>query len=422
MKLLMTGEELMTGDIVDSNSALMAERLFALGIRIAEKATLGDDLYELTSAMQRLTQGADVVIVNGGLGPTSDDLTAEALAALLGRPIVEHPEALAHLHRWCEARNSQLNDANRKQAMLPQGVEIIPNPTGSAVGFKVDVAGCRIYCTPGVPHELSAMLDAHILPELAQWSGAAGQVARIRFSVFGYGEASLQHYLRTRLGAWPEQVVIGYRASVPVLELKLHVLRAEDRHLLDLCAERIRHLLGAHIVSEQMQSMASVVQELLVRQGRKVTVAESCTGGLIASLLTAVPGASLVFDAGFVTYSNAMKTRLLGVSERTLASEGAVSEAVVREMLQGALTHSRADLGVAVSGIAGPDGGSEDKPVGTVWIAWGSADAIQSRCLLFPVGRVMFQKLVATLALDLVRRQCLGCADVPVYFLERKPK
>lgn len=422
LSLLMTGEELMTGDIVDSNSAMMADQLFGLGIKIVEKVTLGDDLHALTDALRRLSLDNDVVIVNGGLGPTTDDLTAEALAAFLGKPLVEHPVALAHLEEWCVRRNFQLNDANRKQAILPQGVTIIPNSTGSAVGFKADVVGCRIYCTPGVPSELKNMMLEQILPELAQWVGAERQVARHRFSVFGYGEASLQHYLKAQLRDWPEQVVIGYRASVPVLELKLHVLKAGDKPLLDAGVQQIRQLLGEHIVSEQMQPIASVVKDLLLAQGKTVTFAESCTGGLIAAMLTEVPGASAVFNAGFVTYSNAMKTDMLGVEASVLERDGAVSEAVVRQMLSGALARSRADLGVAVSGIAGPDGGSEDKPVGTVWLAWGSADNIRAQKLFFPMGRKMFQQIVAALALDLIRRDLLGSTQTPVYMLERKAR
>lgn len=422
VSLLMTGDELMTGDIVDSNSAMMADQLFGLGIKIVEKVTLGDELHALTEALHRLSLCNDVVIVNGGLGPTTDDLTAEALAAMLGVPLVEHAEALTHLHDWCARRNYPLNEANRKQALLPQGVAIIPNSTGSAVGFKADVVGCRIYCTPGVPSELKPMMLDHIIPELERWIGPERQVARHRFSVLGYGEAGLQQYLKAHLHNWPEAVVIGYRASVPVLELKLHVTKAEDRPLLETAIAQIREVLGAHIVSETMQPIASVVKDLLLAQGKKVTFAESCTGGLIASMLTEVPGSSAVFDAGFVTYSNAMKTEMLGVERAVLERDGAVSEAVVRQMLSGALARSHADLGVAVSGIAGPDGGSDDKPVGTVWLAWGSADNIRAHKLFFPTGRKMFQQVVAALALDLIRRDLLGSMQTPVYLIERKAR
>ena len=420
LNLLLTGNELMTGDTLDSNSAMIAQLCFDQGIQVAAKSTIGDDFEQLVSEIKRLSQHAEVLIINGGLGPTSDDLTAAALARVLELPLVEHPQALQHLHSWCEQRNYPLTDANRKQAILPQGIELIANEVGSAVGFKATYQGCLLMCTPGVPHELKRMLQNHILPELNTLLPAHIQPKRVRFHVFGFGEANLQQLIKEQCADWPESLELGFRASMPLLEIKLKVNAREDYPLLESWTEKLRALLGAHIVTEDERSLAKVVIDLLAERKQTVTCAESCTGGKIASMLTEVAGSSQVFEAGFVTYANHIKHQVLGVSESSLQTHGAVSEAVVREMLSGALRTSGADLGVSVSGIAGPSGGSDEKPVGTVWLAWGSQSKMHSHCFYFPGNRAFFQRIVSALALDLIRRELLGIDEPADYFQTRR--
>jgi nicotinamide-nucleotide amidase len=417
VSLLLTGNELMSGDIVDSNSAVLAEKLGRYGCAVHYKATVGDDLSVLKNEIARIAAFSDVLIVNGGLGPTVDDLTAEALAGVLNMPLVENTEAMTQLQAWCEQKNIAFNEANRKQAILPKGVEIIPNATGSAPGFLVKVSDCEVYCTPGVPSELFCMFDEQILPRLKLQQGAA--LKRYRFRVFGMGESGIQQRLLKSGLKIPEGIELGFRASVPMLELKLQAIKEEDYPLLEQAARAAKDLFGAHIVTEDERTIAHVVKDILLEQGKRVTFAESCTGGLISSMMTELDGASQVFDAGFVTYSNEMKTRMLGVSGATLTEFGAVSEQVVREMLHGALENSGADLGVAVSGVAGPSGGTKDKPAGTVWVAWGSLDDIHAHCFYFPIDRKRFQVIVAALAFDLLRRELLSVADEAVYMKER---
>ena len=420
INLLLTGNELMTGDTLDSNSAMIAQLCFDQGIQVAAKSTISDDFNLLVSEIQRLSQHAEVLIINGGLGPTSDDLTAEALAKVLDLPLAVHPQALAHLESWCKKRNYPLTESNRKQAFLPKGIELIANELGSAVGFKASYQGCLILCTPGVPHELKAMLQMQILPSLSAMLPSHIQPKRERFRVFGFGEANLQQLIHERFPDWPDQLELGFRASMPLLELKLKVDARHDYPLLDSWAGKLRTLLGAHIVTEDERSLAQVVIDLLLVRGLKVTCAESCTGGKIASMLTEVAGASQVFEAGFVTYANTIKQQVLGVTEASLEQYGAVSEAVVREMLSGALRVSGASLGVAVSGIAGPAGGTADKPVGTVWLAWGSAQNMHAHEFYFPGNRQFFQKIVAALALDLIRRELLAIDEPADYFQTRR--
>jgi nicotinamide-nucleotide amidase len=420
LQLLMTGNELMSGVTVDSNSAMIAQKLEPLNLRVHARLTIGDELGQICAEIARLAADCDVLLVNGGLGPTRDDLTAEALARVAGVPLAEHPQALAHLEAWCGRRSLALNAANRKQAWLPAGCTIIPNAVGSAVGFRLRLGDCEVVCTPGVPGELRLMLDEQILPWLAERYPLREPVVITRFQVFGFGESGLQQRISEEIPDWPAEIELGFRAGAPLLELKVSSFTAADATARRECEARVRALLGDHLVGMGETTLARCVVELLAARGARVTTAESCTGGLLATLLTEVPGASRVFEAGYVTYADHIKQRALGVHEATLAAHGAVSEAVVREMAEGALRESGADHALALSGIAGPDGGTPEKPVGTVWIAWGQAGAIQAVELYFPVARKLFQTMAAATALDLLRRELLGATTPPRYFRERR--
>ena len=413
--LLLTGDELMSGDTVDSNSAMIAQSLAARGHAVTEKITLGDDRTRLVTALQRTAGHARILVMNGGLGPTQDDLTAELVAAAAGVQLVLHPDAERHVRDWCADRSIEPNGANLKQAWLPEGATIIHNPRGSALGFAIEVNGTLILTTPGVPSELRAML-----PEVCERIVAAiggGEIHRVRLQTFGIGESTIQALIDDDDAPWPESVVLGYRAGMPQLEMKLTAAAASPE--VDECHQTLERLFGDHIIGEDDATLAGALQQVLRDQGKKMVTAESCTGGLIASMLTAEPGSSSVFEAGFVTYANSIKRSLLGVSEASLETDGAVSETVVKQMLVGALAESGADIGIAVSGVAGPDGGSEEKPVGTVWLAWGPADSIHTLRTVLPADRAMFQKLVAAAGLDLIRRQLLGLPKLPHYFSRR---
>lgn len=412
IQMLLTGSELMSGDTVDSNSALVGQRLGELGITLERKITLDDDLDALTAAIREISTDADILIVNGGLGPTVDDLTAAALAAAAEVPLDENPRALAHIESWCEQRQIPMDAANRKQAQLPAGSDILPNSTGSAVGIAMTLGDCRVLCTPGVPGELRDMLNSmiedirHRHPDLE-----TRQILRLQ--TFGLGESAAQQCVADALLGWPQQISLGFRAGAPQMEIKLTAASDAEPGLQAQCREQLQSLFGDHIIGEGNATLAARVLELLSDRGRQITTAESCTGGLIASMLTRIPGSSAAFEAGFVTYSNRMKRDLLAVPEALLEAHGAVSEPVVRAMAEGALARSGADMAIAVSGIAGPEGGSAEKPVGTVWIAWGSADELHSCGLCWPVERGLFQTMVAAAGLDLIRRDLLQLPPLP---------
>ena len=421
VQLLLTGNEIMSGDTVDSNSAFIARRLQELALSVFRKVTVGDDVALLQQELSSMTENADLIIVNGGLGPTIDDLTSQVVAAVADVPLQQHPEALAHLESWCAKRNAPLNGANMKQAMLPAGASIIANPIGSAVGFEVTVKGCRIVCTPGVPSELFAMMD-DIMAGLSKQLQRPSGVNIVRLQTFGIGESTAQQLIADNIPDWPEDVELGFRAGAPQMEVKLTIASTSAAAAQQRCKAQLLDLLGYHVIGEGDTQLAQRVLELLRERGATLTSAESCTGGLIANMLTKIPGASDGFHAGFVTYHNAIKHSVLGVSEASLAQEGAVSETVVRQMALGALDKSGAEYAIAVSGIAGPDGGSAEKPVGTVWLAWGTAQNLQTHCLCWPVERSLFQTMAAAAALDMIRRTLLGTQEQPRYFEQRRAK
>lgn len=418
VNILLTGNELMNGDVIDTNSIMFANQLNDIGLGIVKKVTIADDLALLIREIQQLSQTADILIINGGLGPTIDDLTAQALAKACNVDLHLEPKAHLHLKSWANKRNITLNEPNLTQAHLPVGCEIIANATGSAVGFSMTFNNCLIICTPGVPSELKHMLAEEIIPTLQQLFPTESKKNLIRLQTFGVGESSLQALVNDKIPNWPTDIDIGFRAAMPMLELKLSAQCPESDKTLAHWQSKLQQLLGDHILSKgesKKQNVAEYLVPLLADANQTITVAESCTGGLIASQLTAIAGASNVFEAGFVSYSNKMKTKMLSVPSSTLNSHGAVSRETVIAMAVGALEKSQADYVIAVSGIAGPGGGTKDKPVGSVWIAWGDKKTIRTKYYCLPYTRQHFQQIVAARSLDLVRRLLISSNEIPYY-------
>lgn len=420
IQLLLTGNEIMSGHTLDSNSSLIAEQLSTVGQAVFRKVTIGDDLAQLTQEITDQSMSSDILIINGGLGPTTDDLTAEAMSAATNTPLKEHAKALSHVTNWCHKRQLQMNEANRKQAILPKGAAIIDNPTGSAVGFSCELNNCLVICTPGVPSELQGMMRESITTMIANRFPDHPAIATHRLQTFGIGESTLQERIRNECPNWPQEVELGFRAGLPLLEIKLTIRNPHHLPQQQACYQHLKNIIGDCIIGDDSASLASAVVSLLQEHQQTLCLAESCTGGQIASAITTVPGASQVFEAGFVTYSNAMKEKMLGVNPKLLIKHGAVSKAVVLAMAQGALTHSEASLGIAVSGIAGPDGGSTEKPVGTVYIAWGKSGKLNTLHLKLNAPRQWFQTMVTAICLDLIRRELLNIKGEPHYLQRYK--
>ncbi len=411
--LLLTGNELMSGDTVDSNSSTIAKALVDHGFDVHYKTTVGDEFSLLCEEMERLWSRYELVVVNGGLGPTSDDLTAEAMASVAGEELTENEEAKRQVAAWCERRGIRVSAANLKQAMLPSSASVLHNPVGSAPGIALSKQGRSLVATPGVPGELVAMLEGSVLEYLKRaFPQQRGRLVR-RLKTFGMGESAVQELVSRHAELWPERVTLGFRSGMPLLELKLEVDAESDLPQRDRAEALMNEWLGDSIVGENDDALPDLLVSLLHKSEAKLAVAESCTGGQIAAQLTSVPNASRVFDGGVVSYANAVKVNTLGVDPAIIEAHGVVSEPVVRQMAEGVLQEVGGTHAIAVSGIAGPGGGTPEKPVGTVCIAWGAADNLQTIEFCFPYGRALFQQYVSAIGLDLLRRCLLGQTEAP---------
>ncbi len=408
----------MSGDTVDTNSNYLAQSLKDLGLVPYIKKVVGDDQELLVSSMRELAAVSDVLVVNGGLGPTIDDLTATALAEAAEVSIARHPIALSTLEKWASQRGFNLTESNLKQADLPESCEIIANPHGSAPGFTLELRGCLVMCTPGVPSEFKPMVEAELLPRIRDRGDIAATSKITRLRLFGITESGLQDLINESFPDWPGEVDLGFRVQMPVIEIKIVTVGSSDNTLNDEWTARFTHRFGDYIIGRDSTRLSQALNLALLEANKKLAVAESCTGGAIAAAITSEPGSSTVFEAGFVVYSNEMKQQMLGVSPSTLERHGAVSEETVRELVTGALGVSGSDLALAISGIAGPSGGSDEKPVGTVWMAWGDHSTTKARKFFLPIPRHAFQRTATAIAMDLVRRQILGLSTDVDYFSE----
>lgn len=424
--VLMTGSELMSGDTIDTNSAMIAECLNPFGLVISRKITLGDDLTLLCEELNRLSSKHDLIIVNGGLGPTQDDLTAQALSHITQQPLTRHQKAHQHLQQWAAETNKPLNNANLKQAYLPNGCDILPNPIGTAVGIQIKHNRALILATPGVPNELGAMLTSTALNTVLSAYTDSDKPQTIKLRLFGLGESHIQQViddqilvLHPEIKAYLEHVEIGFRVQMPYVELKIipKIAAPNGNKMIQTTKAVLIEYFRDYIFGENDDTLPQILRQLLQKEQATLVTAESCTGGTIAAMLTQVSGASVVFHAGYITYSNAMKTAMLGVDVTLIEQHGAVSEPVVLAMAAGALTRSQSDYAIAVSGIAGPSGGSAEKPVGTVCIAWGRTEDLKSETLYFKAPRHTFQQYIAAAGLDLIRRTILDIESRPNYFL-----
>ncbi|NQU66284.1 MAG: CinA family nicotinamide mononucleotide deamidase-related protein [SAR324 cluster bacterium] len=423
LSLLLTGNELMSGEVTDTNSVFMAKELAMDGLAVDQKLIVGDRFSSITAALSRLTEESDIIIVNGGLGSTIDDLTASAAASVAGRKLLENSRAIEHIENRLAkkflAKNSPFYTQIKKQALIPELADLLDNPVGLALGFKLKIKRAICYFTPGVPHEMREMLRQSILPDIRLLFKLEPSVKTAHLNIIGLGESQIQQLIHNHISreVW-DRVQLGFRADLCSVELKLSINDPTAAAVLADTLTKVHDLLAGYVFSEG-HSLPEAVVDLLKKSMKRVAFAESCTGGLIASQITAVPGASDVFEAGIVSYSNKSKERLLNVSEVDIETFGAVSQEVVIGMVKGALAKTGADVAVAVTGVAGPTGGSVTKPVGTVYIGWGEAGNIQTRMLLIKRERTIFQQMVSAAALDLLRRYLLGLdADAIYYFDE----
>lgn len=411
--LLSTGDELTTGRVVDTNSNYLADKLNEIGIDVAAVLTVGDVPERLEWAWRTALGMADVVISTGGIGPTADDLTNEIVARVTGKQLVRDEESVAHMKRIFSSINRVMPENNLKQADIPETAEVVRNPLGTAPGFRMTVPqargnSCHLFVLPGVPREMKPMMEQSVIPWLEHNRGSDTIYAVRIFQTFGISESALDASVAGLIK--PEEARVAFRASFPQISMRVTVegRPGEAERRLEELSERVRQRVPNFIYAEGETSMEEVVAKLMVERGYKLAVAESCTGGLIGHRLTNVAGSSRFFLGDFVTYTNELKVNELGVRKETLKDHGAVSEECVIEMAAGARKRTGADIAIATSGVAGPDGGTADRPVGTVCIGLDGGELHTSRRYQLRGTRDWIKLLTSQVALDWLRRFALG--------------
>ncbi len=407
---LSVGDELICGQITDTNAGTIAEAVLNQGVRVQRHMTVGDSEPDIIGALLDLSRSSDAIIVTGGLGPTADDLTARAAARATGRRLVINDHAKSHV-REMSGRLASLVvcPLNDKQAMIPTKTTLIPNPTGTACGFHLMNNGCFMFFLPGVPSEMSGMLHETVLPYLAERITRKRVIRSERLNVFGPCEAEVDEMLAEI--ARPDQgLFLGICVAFPWMRVTLRAEADSDDKAAALLAPAVRlaqERLGEYVFSQGEMTVDEAIAALFIQQGLTLALAESCTGGMIAQRITSIPGSSRYFMEGAVTYSNAAKTRHLGVDAALLVEKGAVSSEVASAMAKGVRQASGSDLGLAVTGIAGPDGGTDDKPVGTVFISLAAPDGCWTKRFQFSGSRDEIRTITAWTALDWLRRYLL---------------
>lgn len=408
--ILTIGTELTRGELVNSNAAWLGERLTALGFDVVSHLTIADDRARIVRTLRSLAREAKVVVVTGGLGPTTDDLTSECAAEALGVPMQRSEASLAAIVARFERLGRPMSPSNAKQADFPEGADVLPNAQGTAPGFGMVLDGCQFFFMPGVPREMKAMFEGEVVPRIAPLGRALSH--QIHLHCFGLPESQVGERLAGLEAATPG-LTLGYRAHFPEIEVKV-LVRADDLATAKTraaeVAREVRARLGEAVFGEGDDTFAAVVARSLLEKKLTLAVAESCTGGLVGHLLTREAGASAYLLADAVTYANEAKTRFAGVDPGLIAAHGAVSEEVARAMAEGIRERAGADVALSLTGVAGPSGGSPEKPVGTVFLAVATAKGTRVKKVFFAHERPMVQMFAAFAGLDLVRREVEAAA------------
>lgn len=407
-EIVSVGTELLMGQIVNTDAQFIASHLAPLGYRALYQVTVGDNPARLAGVVQSALARADVLLFTGGLGPTDDDLTKETVAQALGLEMAVVPEEEARLRAYFASRGKQMTPNNLKQARFPTGSIILPNPNGTAPGCIMEADGKAAILMPGPPRELYPMFRDHVLPYLEKRSGVRLHSRELR--IFGMGESELTYRLRDLIAAQTNPTIAPY---VKTSEVTLRVTAqcrsdAEGERLVVPVIDAILARLGSIVYSTNGESLPALCVRLLLTQGATLAVAESCTGGMLASSIVDIPGCSACFLEGAVTYANGAKVRRLGVSEGTLATDGAVSLACAQQMAEGLRAAVGTTYALATTGIAGPDGGTPEKPVGLVYVALAGPGRTEVRKLCLSGDRARIRTAATLHALDLLRRSLLG--------------
>ncbi|MCD6405016.1 MAG: competence/damage-inducible protein A [Planctomycetes bacterium] len=401
--VISVGTELVRGEILDTNAAYLSRELAEIGIETVGHVTVGDDSEALAEAVLRAASACEVVIVTGGIGPTPDDITRDAVARAAGVELQRDGAALAHIEGMFASRDRRMSPSNAVQADFPRGASIIANPRGTAAGFRVKVARAEAIVLPGVPVEMKMMWDATVRDYLAAM-GAGAAITRT-VNCFGSGESDISEAIGDLMQPG-QNPLVGDTAEEGIIKIRIRATartRTQALELIDRTKSQVKARLGDTVFGEDSQTLESVVVGALLERGLSVTVAESCTGGLLAKRITDISGSSGCFTQGIVAYHNDAKVTLLGVAPEILAEHGAVSDQVARAMAEGARVGAGSDFALSTTGIAGPTGGTSLKPVGLVYIALASADGTVSKRLQLRGKRAEVRDRASKHALNLLR-------------------
>lgn len=408
-EILAVGTELLTPHRIDTNSLYLTQQLNDVGIDVRAKGIVGDDPRDLADRLRQALASADLVVTTGGLGPTSDDLTREIAAEVLGLELIEQPELVQSIERRFERRGLRMPDANRRQAAVPRGATVLANPNGTAPGLWMPAGERVLVLLPGPPREMQPMFERAVAPLLSARTGKRRVYRRV-LKIAGRAESHVEEIAQpiyARLGAGEQPIQTTILASPGLIELHLSG-RGEDgeaiEHALDNGVRQLATALGPAVFSTDGRSLEEVVAGLFIEHGLTLAVAESCTGGLLSGRLTDVPGSSAWFVGAVVAYANEIKVQALGVPDSLIEAHGAVSEPVGRAMAEGVRSIFKAGVGVGITGIAGPSGGTPEKPVGTVVIAVSTAHDTAVRTLRLAGDRSMIRQHAVVAALDDVRK------------------
>ena len=414
VEIVTIGDELLLGTTVDTNAVFLARALGEIGVPIARRATVADDEHEIADAVRQALERTGGVITTGGLGPTADDLTRPVLARLFGRELREDPAIVAALHAlWASrGRGGALPPSNLQQALVPEGAEVLANGQGTAPGLRLtDDQGRWVIMLPGVPRELRHMTATHIVPWLTE--RGSGTVLRSRnVRTTSIAESALAEKLGP-LKREVEGLPLAYLPGHDGVDLRVTARgypAAEAARRLDAAVAQIRDAVGTYAYATDGVSMPAVVLDMCLAHGDTIAVAESCTGGLLGARLTEVPGSSRVVIGGVIAYANIVKEQELGVAAEDIETHGAVSEPVAVQMARGVRGMTGATIGVGITGVAGPDGGTPDKPVGTVWIAIDVRGEVTTNRAIYIGDRAEIRHRATQVAMDLIRRALLGMA------------
>ncbi len=421
--ILSTGDEITTGKVVDTNANYIADKFVEAGMEVATVITVGDVAERIVWAWRQAMEQADVIVSTGGIGPTADDLTTELVAKVAGLELTFSEEVAENIRRLFASFNRVMPENNLKQAQFPAGAVIVPNHLGTAPGYRLDLEtpqGTKhLIVLPGVPREMKPMMEDTVLPWVREMRGGGDLFLTRTFQTFGISESGLDEMIAGTIDE--DEGRLAFRANFPQISMRVTVRgrpgEAEQR--LEGLSERIRAKIGTYVYGEGDVTMEEVVGRLLTDNGKTLGVAEACSGGLVGHRVTNVPGSSTYFRGSVVAYSDTAKAQLLGVQPQTLERHGAVSEAVVGEMASGVRERLASDIGIAMTGIAGPDGATEDKPVGTACLALANDAGVVSRRYKLWGNRDWIKTLISQLALDWVRRALLGLPINEASFIRR---